>query len=56
MKAKRYIALLLALSMLLALLSGCGKKDDGKAENTPEKMPKSHGGQRKAVLKALSRV
>ena len=35
MKAKRYIALLLALSMLLALLSGCGKKDDGKAENTP---------------------
>lgn len=28
----------------------------GKAENTPEKMPKSHGGQRKAVLKALSRV
>ena len=35
MKAKRYIALLLALSMLLALLSGCRKKDDGKAESTP---------------------
>lgn len=35
MKAKQYTALLLALSMLLSLLSGCGKKDGGKAENTP---------------------
>ena len=35
MKVKRYTALLLALSMLLSLLSGCGKKDGGKAENTP---------------------
>ena len=36
MKAKRYIALLLTLSMLLALLSGCGNKDDSEPENTPE--------------------
>lgn len=36
MKTKRYIALLLALSMLLALLSGCGNKDSGETESTPE--------------------
>ena len=36
MKTERYIALLLTLSMLLALLSGCGNKDDSEPENTPE--------------------
>ena len=36
MKTKRLIAMLLAMSMLLTLLAGCGKKNDGKPENTPE--------------------
>lgn len=36
MKTKRLIAMLLAMSMLLTLLAGCGKKNDEKPENTPE--------------------
>ncbi len=40
MKAKRYIALLLALSMSLTLLSGCGSKDTGETESTP--VPTKH--------------
>lgn len=36
MKTKRLIAMLLAVSMLLTLLAGCGKKNDEKPENTPE--------------------
>ena len=40
MKTKRLIAMLLAMSMLLALLAGCGKKNDEKPENTPEPTPR----------------
>ena len=40
MKTKRLIAMLLAMSMLLALLVGCGKKNDEKPENTPELTPR----------------
>ena len=36
MKTKRLIAMLLAMSMLLTLLAGCGKKNDEKPENIPE--------------------
>ena len=38
MKTKRLIAMLLAVSMLLTLLAGCGKKNDEKPENTPEQI------------------
>ena len=40
MKTKRLIAMLLAVSMLLTLLAGCGKKNDEKPENTPEPTPR----------------